>query len=256
MLGHLLPWMQGIHLGGWRRAADLLFPPACCACERVLPENHRDGPLCGGCLSGLSLIDGPACQTCGAPIPSVGSAGVTCPRCERLSLRFDRSTAVGVYQGQLRDLILYTKRRSGSTLALGLGEMLTIRIIPFMRQNRPDVVVPIPMHWLRRLKRGVNGPELIAECIARRLRVPLANRLLKRTRNTPPQSSLPRSERPQNVRGAFAMRAGYHLKAAHVLLVDDVLTTGSTCSEAARALKRGGAAQVSVAVLARTVTGT
>jgi ComF family protein len=207
-------------------------------------------------MRGLPLIDGPACLTCGAPIPPVGAAGSTCPRCAKLTLHFDRTTAIGLYQEPFRDLILRTKRRMGTTLALGLGKMLTDRIVALTPSIRPDVVVPIPMHWRRRLRRGVNGPELIAECIAQRLRAPLANRLLKRTRNTPPQSSLPRGERLGNVRGAFVKRAGYHLEAAHVLLVDDVMTTGSTCSEAARALKQGGAAQVSVAVLARSVTAT
>jgi predicted amidophosphoribosyltransferase len=109
------------------------------------------------------------------------------------------------------------------------------------------------MHWRRRVRRGVNGAELLAERVACRLRVPLANRLLRRRRHTLPQSSLPRSERLENVRDAFVKRLAYHLEAAHVLLIDDILTTGSTCSEAARALKRGGAAQVTVAVVARGI---
>ena len=94
----------------------------------------------------------------------------------------------------------------------------------------------------------------MAEVLADRLRAPQATKLLRRCRHTPPQFSLPPSERKANVRGAFAIRLGYHLDQANVLLVDDILTTGSTCSEAARALKRAGAARVTVVVAGRTMS--
>jgi ComF family protein len=239
-----------------RRAGSLVFPPTCCACEQILPEGRAACPLCPECLKRMAFIEGPSCQTCAAPIPPVGNAGRTCPRCIGQALHFDRATALGIYQEPFRELILRTKSRWGTFLALGLGTILTGRTIELVRHNPPDVVVPVPMYWLRRLRRGVNGPELLAECIAHALQAPLAIRLLRRTRNTPPQSTLPRTDRLKNVRNAFVVRAGYHLKAAHVLLVDDVMTTGSTCSEAARALKRGGAAEVSVAVLARGIAAT
>src|SRR4029079_16417363 len=104
--------------------------------------------------------------------------------------------------------------------------------------------------WLH----GTNSAAVLAEVLADKLRVPLATSMLKRLRHTAPQFSLPPSERRANVRGVFALRTGYHLEQANVLLVDDILTTGSTCSEAARALKRAGAARVVVAVAARTMT--
>jgi ComF family protein len=161
-----------------------------------------------------------------------------------------------LYQGEFRELVLRTKFRYEAALTLGLGRILADRTISTIGIERPDVVVPVPMYWLRKLRRGVNGAELLAECLAESLHVPLANRLLRRRRNTRRQSTLPRSERLENVRSAFVKRVGYHLSAAHVLLVDDILTTGSTCSEAARALKRQGAAEVTVAVLARGVGAT
>jgi predicted amidophosphoribosyltransferase len=93
----------------------------------------------------------------------------------------------------------------------------------------------------------------LAEVLAKKLGVPRAERLLRRSRSTLRQFDLTPPERWKNVRGAFAVRAGYHLRAAHVLLVDDVLTTGATCSEAARALRSAGAEQVTIAVLARAM---
>ena len=207
-------------------------------------------------MAKLAWIAGPACRMCGAPIPPVGTAGATCPRCTDYGLKFDRTVALGVYQGFLQELVLRTKGRAEAPLTLGLGRILAARVASTAELAEPDVVVPVPMYWLRRLRRGVNGPDLLAECVARRLGAPLASRLLRRTRNTPPQRTLPPTERRKNIRGALAMRAGYHLKRAHVLLVDDVLTTGGTCNEAARVLKQNGAALVSVAVVARGIGAT
>src|SRR5690606_9664481 len=99
------------------------------------------------------------------------------------------------------------------------------------------------------------GPALLAELIARELGVPFAANLITRRRSTVPQFQLPRSQRRQNVRRAFTMGWGHRLNGAHVLLIDDILTTGATCSEIARVLKRGGARRVTVAVLARSFAG-
>jgi ComF family protein len=120
-----------------------------------------------------------------------------------------------------------------------------------LAELRADVIVPVPMFWTRRLLRGVNSPEILAESLAGRLDLPVLRRVLVRTRNTLPQFSLPPSERFPNVRGAFRVRRGYDLSGARVLLVDDVLTTGATSSEAARALRSAGAEAVLVAVAAR-----
>lgn len=116
---------------------------------------------------------------------------------------------------------------------------------------RADVVVPMAMHWSRRMVRGVNGPEISAEVVAGELGVPMARRLLVRRRKTRRQFNLSPPQRFRNVRQAFGVSAGYHLDAARVLLVDDILTTGATCSEAARVLRGAGAEEVGVAVLAR-----
>lgn len=232
------------------------FPPACCGCEAPLPEPAPEPAMCGTCVKRIPWIEGPACRTCGAPIPPVGNAGQACPRCSGERLHFDRVLALGVYEGFFRDLIVRTKQRSEAALTLALGQMLAARVAADAAAPTPDVVVPVPMHWLRRIRRGVNGPDLVAECLSRRLRVPLAPRLLRCARHVPPQTSVARSNRRENVRDAYAKRSTYRLRAAHVLLVDDVLTTGATGSEAARVLKQSGAAQVSVAVLARAIGAT
>jgi predicted amidophosphoribosyltransferase len=119
---------------------------------------------------------------------------------------------------------------------------------------RADVVVPVPMHWRRRLVRGTNSAAVLAEILASRLRAPLAAGLLRRRKYTKPQFECTPPQRWDNVRRAFSVASGYHLDDAHVVLVDDILTTGATCSEAARELRRCGAMCVTVVVAARSIS--
>jgi ComF family protein len=143
------------------------------------------------------------------------------------------------------------KHRQGETLAAALAELLVRRRQADLEAFRPDLVAPVPMHWWRRLGRGFNSPDVLAQVLARALRVPWAAELLVRRRNTIPQMRLAPKMRFQNLRGALRLRADGAIAGRRVLLVDDILTTGATCSEAARVLKQADAAWVGVAVLAR-----
>jgi ComF family protein len=175
-----------------------------------------------------------------------------CPACKDFLLKFDSVYPLGRYEGPLRNVVLKTKRSSAEAMSLAVGRLLAMRLGDKIRDFRPDVVAPIPMHWTRRLWRGTNSPELLAECLSRKLGMPVL-RTLRRRRYTSPQKDLPPRERFQNVRDAFALSRWrrQRWKDARVLLVDDILTTGATCSEAAGLLKRAGAAAVAVAVVAR-----
>jgi predicted amidophosphoribosyltransferase len=167
--------------------------------------------------------------------------------------------------------VLRTKRLTHESLTKALGRLLAERRGAELATFHTDLIVPIPMHWGRRLWRGVNNTQLLAEELGRRLGKPVAHRLLLRRRPTKPQKDLLLPERFANLHGAFRLRSERHAfgtlrlpfraahgmcrihgcKGSHVLLVDDILTTGATCSEAARVLKAAGAAAVAVAVLAR-----
>jgi ComF family protein len=133
-------------------------------------------------------------------------------------------------------------------LARVLGE-LTARAIP--REHRFDLIVPMPLHWRKRWSRGYNQSELLAKEIARRWGVPVAN-IVQRVKATAPQAGLSNSKRRLNVRAAFRIRKGSNIKGLRVLLIDDVVTTGSTASACASVLKRAGASHVAVAAVART----
>lgn len=120
-----------------------------------------------------------------------------------------------------------------------------------MAKDLPDLIAPAPMHWIRRLERGTNPPEVLTETMAQALSVPALIDLLRCRRTTRKQGTLLPDQRRRNVRHAFSVSAGYDITGAHVLLVDDVMTTGATADELSRVLRQAGAGRVSVAVVAR-----
>ena len=251
----------------WRRATlGLVFPGACVSCEAEMggdssPSN--DVPLCANCLDEMEFFDDATCRQCGAPLPKVGQGADKmakdaarnpgCYRCRGRKYWFQETIAAGLYLGRLRELLLRMKRAEGNALSLAVGQLVWRQRGEQLAALEADVVVPIPLHWRRRLVHRTNSAALLAEVFARRLKRPLAERLLRRRRHTASQFSLTPPQRWDNVRRAFGVRGGHHLNEAHVMLVDDILTTGATCSEAARALRNAGAARVTVVVAARAV---
>ena len=155
-----------------------------------------------------------------------------------------------------RTAMLQTKRMGGQPLAAALGQLLLTYRRERISQIAADVVVPIPMHWTRRLQRGTNCPDTFAESLANGLGIKAAIHLLKRRRKTVRQTDLPQGSRSSNVREVFRVSFGRKVQGVRVLLVDDILTTGSTCNEAAKALLSAGAAEVAVAIVARATPWT
>ncbi len=171
-----------------------------------------------------------------------------CGLCRRGANGFDAAYSFGAYEGTLRELIHLFKYQRIRTLAAPLGMML-VSALP--RDERFDVISPMPMHWMRRWQRGFNQAELLARMIGRRTGIPVRN-LVRRRRATAPQAGLSNAQRRSNVAGVFAVRRRTGIAGRRILLVDDVFTTGATASACAAALKRAGAARVTVLTLART----
>jgi ComF family protein len=155
-----------------------------------------------------------------------------------------------VDKGLLRKLILKMKYPSGEGLAEALGELWACHLDKRLRELKADVIVPVPLHWWRRWTRGYNQSAVLAQALAHQLRIPCRTRWLRRARNTPRQVKQSAPDRRKNMRNAFSASARTELRGKTVLLVDDVLTTGSTANDAARALCAAGAIRVVVAVLA------
>ncbi len=242
---------------GWlgQQAGELLLPSTCFACQASLEEPQVEEPgLCPSCLEAIPSTSAPSCPRCASPVVMLGEDRYApCTVCQGASFRFDEAFAAGPYEGLLRHLVLRAKHASEEAVALGLGRLIWSRLGDQLRDQEVDLVTAVPMHWRRRLVRQTNAPEQLAEVIARRLRRPYARRLIGRVRSTRQQAKLARSARLPNVRGAFSVRRRPQMQEKTVLLVDDILTTGATCSEAARALKRAGAGRVMVVVAARSL---
>ena len=165
-------------------------------------------------------------------------------------MRFDRALRLGKYEGRLRDAILRMKSSHGEALAGRLGERLAAKWARDGSCGDFDAAIPIPLHWLRRWKRGYNQSAAVAASFAACLGRQCWSHTLRRRRSTPLQTEQSVAGRERNVAGAFALVPWAGLRGVRVVLIDDVLTTGATLNEAARLLLGAGAAQVRVAVLA------
>lgn len=234
-----------------RAALDLFFPPRCAFCDEET-DTPADGILlCAECRGRMVHGSGEPCPRCGARTTECRRSALGCPSCTSILNPVDGVVPLGPYEDSLREAVLRMKRRSSESLSMAVGRLYAQCRGEALARAKCDLIVPVPMHWLRRLVRGTNSPETVAQGLAAALDRPVAPRMVVRCRNTLPQSELLPGERQKNVRGAFRVRAGYPLMEKRVLLVDDILTTGATCSEIAKVLKRAGASAVTVAVLAR-----
>jgi ComF family protein len=191
----------------------------------------------------------------GASVSKDESARDECGVCRRRKYCFDKVVPLGVYEGAVRQAVLRMKRAENDYLARAMAELYWRRRGAELAALKPDVVIPVPMYWRRRMNRGVNSPETLAAKVSRCLGVPFERRMLIRCRRTRPQAELSPSKRIENVRGAFRLEGGYDIKGIRVLVVDDIMTTGATCSEIAKVLRAAGAESVCAAILARTLGG-
>lgn len=229
----------------------LLFPPRCASCDADLLPQDREIPLCADCRCLLGPKLWPCCPKCGAARRPDGDARGDCGLCRKTPLQFDSVITLGAYTKELRKVVLRMKRPRDESLSAAMGLLLAHRRRQQLSDLRPDLTVPVPMYWTRRIRRGTNSAEILAKSLQGLLGLAGRRGVLRRRRNTLPQAALSSRQRFKNVRGAFAVPARYNLDGMRVLLVDDILTTGATCSEAAGVLKRAGAAVVAAAVIAR-----
>jgi len=237
------------------RLFNFIFPHECRVCGEMLREVARV-PVCSRCLTEPApMVAEFFCASCRTPFLNrapLDEAG-QCSLC-RLGLSgFDAVFAYGSHEGALRKLVHLLKYEKMRPLARPLAGFL-VRALPqddgAVREF--DAIVPLPLHWRRRLDRGFNQATLLSRESGRLLHIPVLS-VVRRVKATPPQAGLTNAKRRANVRGAFRVKARAKAKIAglRLLLVDDVLTTGATAAACARALKRAGAAQVTIATVSR-----
>jgi ComF family protein len=228
-------------LGTW---FDHLAPRPCALCGQGLPPGTFPG-LCGGCLQAMPGARRARCGRCG--LPAAGGCGA----CAQADLPFDRTLAAADYAPPLDRLVTAMKFGRQLGLARPLGELLAACWLGAADAPRLDCLVPVPLGAGRLAQRGFNQALEMARAMSAALAVPLPvhPRRLLRLRDTPAQADLGLADRRRNLEGCFA--CGGRLDGTHVGLVDDVMTSGSTLAEAARALKHAGAASVVALVVAR-----
>ncbi|MEE1656900.1 ComF family protein [Microvirga sp. CF3062] len=233
-----------------RSALGLLYPPTCIACQAATGEPYT---LCAACWSGMRFIERPYCERLGTPFavdlgqPLLSPAAIADPPV------FQRARAVAEYDGTASLLVHRLKYNDRLELARALGGMMTRAGAELLVDA--DVIVPVPLHRWRLWWRRFNQAMALAKTVSVDSKVPCDPFLLARVKRTRRQVGLTKAQRQENLQGAFRVpvEAKARLQGKRVLLVDDVLTTGSTANAASRALLRGGAASVDVLAFARVV---
>jgi ComF family protein len=223
-----------------------LYPSACWFCGKHITERV---PLaCDECVHELTHDAHPTCPRCSSTVGPHVFLDRGCPACRSQPFAFHHAVRMGPYEGLLREAILRMKTTTGEDIAEVLGTLWAKQVARRLGDESFDYVVPVPLHWWRRWRRGFNQSEMIARCAAQELRLPCRSDVLRCIRRTGEQKRLSPTQRRENVRDAF--RAARLPAGSRVLLVDDVMTTGATAHEAARALRGAGANRIVVAILA------
>ena len=218
---------------------NYFFPSACVICGLPVLER-RYTAACPDCWSTLTPITAPFCPRCGMPAPAIEGP---CGQCRTGANAFDLARSAVFFNDTARELIHHFKYAARVSLARPISQILgqSLQEHPFAA----DFVIPVPLHRTRERNRGYNQARLIA----RGLPLRMDNAIVRRRKNTLSQTGLSRSQRSDNLAGAFEVVSNITGKA--VLLIDDVMTTGATMNEMAKVLKKAGARRVEVLTFAR-----
>ena len=240
------------------RLVDWLYPPRCRGCAgRILGRDAEF--FCPVCWSLVNLVTHPLCTICGRPFLDASGDDHSCGVCLAHPPNFTRARAWVCYPREeaeehpLRRVVQRFKYGRKISIGKGLGRYLAAHGREVFGDCTVDLILPVPLHVKRLRWRGFNQSALLAQHVGRTLGAPMDPWLLYRRRETPAQTQLSEEERRKNVRAAFALRSPETVNGKHVLLVDDVYTSGATVNECARMLNHAKAKAVYVLTLARAV---
>jgi competence protein ComFC len=232
----------------FRAIASLVYPPACTICSASVGLREY---LCVDCEAKLSRIAPPFCAKCSEPFDGAITNTFSCANCSHRVLYFEAAVSAYRSRGIARHVILNFKYGRQVHLCHLVASWLIAALDDLrLRERTFDAIIPVPLHPAKQRERGFNQAALLAERLAPRLGIPVRP-MLQRVRFTTTQTAFDRAERIQNLRHAFRLRGNGDVRNLRVLLIDDVLTTGSTLSECARVLKENGAQSVHAATAAR-----
>lgn len=232
---------------------SLLFPPLCMHCRTYQSRNDTHiSTFCADCIAAIPGMTGGRCVTCGLYKGPHARSVNECENCQTLSFSFTRTMPLGNYDSPLQDWIHRMKFQKTPSIGYSLGYELGQKIRETSWTDDLGVLCPVPLNVIRETRRSFNQTMMIARGLQYELDIPIAEDVLVKTTKTKPQVELTRQERLTNLQNAFDVRDPSLIRDQHVLLVDDVMTTGGTANACSNALiEAGNAKTVSVAVLAR-----
>lgn len=230
---------------------DIVYPKTCHVCKNKITASSIDGLVCSECWAKIKINLPPFCHSCGRSLTGARFIKNTCAGCIKNPLHFDRAFSPCSYEGVLKELIHIFKYKNKDYLGAALSKLM----INFIKEyNLPiesmDSIVPIPLSKTKLREREYNHALILSKNLSREFNKSVVEDRLLRHRNTRTQTELKDRERFLNVKGAFSINGQDAVRGKNILLVDDVLTTGATCSEAALTLKEAGANIVYVLTLA------
>src|SRR6266487_2119290 len=227
---------------------SLLYPPVCTICGANI---RADAYLCDHCEGKAIRIVAPFCQKCTEPFEGAITGAFTCANCAHRTIHYDAAVAAYRSRGIVRQIVhTFKYGRQIYQRHLVAGWLYAALDDERLRNRRFDIIIPVPLHPTRQRERGFNQASLLAELLSAEISIQ-SKPALERIRYTTTQTALDRAERMENLHNAFRLRKNAEVRGLCVLLIDDVLTTGSTLSECARVLKRAGAISVHAATAAR-----
>lgn len=233
-----------------QKILNFILPPQCINCSTPV---FQQGGLCATCWEKIAFISNPLCFVCGFPFNVQIENENICGPCARKKSLFTKARAAIYYNDASKPMILRFKHSDALHIAPLFVEWLYQAGQELFHQT--DYLVPIPLHWSRLVYRGYNQAALLSQKLSKKTKIAHLPDLLERNRKTPPQGNLTAKEREKNVLNAFNLNKKYQnlIRDKHILLIDDVLTSGATVRACTKILKKSGAKQVNILTLARVI---
>lgn len=232
----------------------LIYPKICFGCDKSLPPKH-EGYLCPDCLDKINKPQPPFCISCGKSIdPAPGRCGIDrCPECAGYSYNFTRGYTASIYDGLIKDCLHNFKYNAHTYLANTLAGVMIDFALKHIDIGKIDAITSVPLHWKRLRDRGFNQASVLASILSKKVNKPFVKNSIYRTKVIKPQVELPRQDRIKNVQGVFRIKNPKNFLDKHILLIDDVFTTGATLNECSKVLLEAGAREVWVFTLTRGI---